>query len=212
MAARYYFDDYIFKSDNIETFVGLGLGRFFLENKGNNTINFSVGGRYWFLRNFGVLVQGIAKEGLKPRNEQVLNLFAYHVGIVWRSSPKSKAIKEPNIETLIYLKEKLIKDKVELVALQESIIQKEEDVIALKLRLIKEKERAAGIITPLTASKKIQISDVESSNRIVPASIRTRYDYTGDWYVKITNAKDNSLIISNSLYSTYHNSSNDDTM
>lgn len=211
-AARYYFDDYIFKSDNIETFVGLGVGRFFLENKGNNTFNYSLGGRYWFLRNFGILVQGVAKAGLKPRNEQVLNLYAYNVGVVWRSSPKRKAIKEPNIEPFIYVKEKLIKDKVELVPLQESIIQREEDVIAVKLRLIKEKERAAGVITPLTAPKKIQISDVESSNRIVAASIGTRYDYTGDWYVKITNAKDNSLIIGNSLYSTYHNSINDDTM
>ena len=110
-AARYYFDDYIFKNRDIETYAGLGLGRFFLENNGNNRLNFIGGGRYWFSENFALSLEGNAKVGLKPKNVDILNIFAYNVGIVWKSNSKNKDVKVPVTETPIALKESLIQDK-----------------------------------------------------------------------------------------------------
>jgi hypothetical protein len=88
-AVHYYFDHLIFKTKNIETFVGLGLGRFFLENNGNNSFNVIGGGRYWFSKNFGVSLQAVGKLGLKPQNESVVNHYSGNIGIVWGNSVRN---------------------------------------------------------------------------------------------------------------------------
>lgn len=85
LSGRYYFDDYIFKNENIETYAGLGVGRFYLENTGNNTINLSFGGRYWFSKCFAVSLQGIGKAALQPMNMDVQNYYEYNLGVVWRN-------------------------------------------------------------------------------------------------------------------------------
>jgi OOP family OmpA-OmpF porin len=85
---QFYFDDYIFKTEKIETYAGLGLGRYYLENNGNNTLNVTAGGRYWFSDHFGVSLQGYGKVGLSPINESVRNHFQYNLGLVWRSSTR----------------------------------------------------------------------------------------------------------------------------
>lgn len=103
-AARYYFDDYIFNNSDIETYIGLGLGRFFLENNGNNSLNLSGGGRYWFSENFALSIEGIGKVGLKPQNMNVLNHYAYNIGIVWKNNAKNKVLKVPGTETPSALK------------------------------------------------------------------------------------------------------------
>lgn len=92
---RYYFDDYIFNNNAIETYLGLGLGRFFLENNGNNSLNLSGGGRYWFSKDFALSIEAIGKVGLKPQNMNVLNHYAYNIGIVWKNNSKNKVLKVP---------------------------------------------------------------------------------------------------------------------
>ena len=67
-------------------YAGLGLGRFFLENNGNNTLNLTGGGRYWFSDHYGVSFQGFGKVGLSPINTSVLNHYQYNLGLVWRSN------------------------------------------------------------------------------------------------------------------------------
>jgi hypothetical protein len=82
---QYYFDDYIFNTEKIEMYAGIGFGRYFLENNGNNTLNLTGGGRYWFSNHFGLSLQGIGKVGLSPINNAVRNHFQYNLGIVWRN-------------------------------------------------------------------------------------------------------------------------------
>ena len=82
---QYYFDDYIFNTEKIEMYAGLGFGRYFLENNGNNTLNLTGGGRYWFSNHFGLSLQGIGKVGLSPINDEVRNHFQYNLGFVWRN-------------------------------------------------------------------------------------------------------------------------------
>jgi hypothetical protein len=82
---QFYFDDYLFNSEKIELYAGLVLGRFFLENKGNNTFNVTGGGRYWFSDRYGISLQGIGKVGLTPINTSVINHYQYNLGIVWRN-------------------------------------------------------------------------------------------------------------------------------
>jgi len=86
LSGRYYFDDYLFDNKNIETYGGLGFGRFYLQNNGNNTINLSLGGRYWFAKSFAVSFQGIGKKAVGPVNRDVLNYYEYNLGLVWRSN------------------------------------------------------------------------------------------------------------------------------
>ncbi|MFV8336891.1 hypothetical protein ACNQF7_12530 [Flavobacterium sp. RSP29] len=111
-SARYYFDNLIFNNTDIETYAGIGLGRFFLENNGNNSLNIIGGGRYWFSKNFALSLETIGKVGLKPMNESVLNHYAYNFGIVWRNSVTKKKLEE----TPLALEESLLKEKEELVA------------------------------------------------------------------------------------------------
>lgn len=90
---QFYFNEYLFNSKKIEMYAGLGLGRFFLENNGNNTLNVTGGGRYWFSNHYGVSVQGFGKVGLAPLNTSVLNHYQYNLGLVWRSNQdKAKVV------------------------------------------------------------------------------------------------------------------------
>jgi hypothetical protein len=84
---QFYFNEYLFNSKKIELYAGLGLGRFFLENNGNNTFNLTGGGRYWFSNNIGVSFQGFGKVGLVPINKSVNNHYQFNLGIVWRFNP-----------------------------------------------------------------------------------------------------------------------------
>lgn len=93
VSGRYYFDEYLFKNENIETYAGLGLGQYYLEDNGNTTFNLSLGGRYWFAKNFAVSLQGIGKAAFKPVNSDVRNYYEYNLGIVWRNSSSNKKIK-----------------------------------------------------------------------------------------------------------------------
>jgi hypothetical protein len=82
---QFYFNDYIFYSEDVETYIGLGVGHYVFENKGNNTVNFSGGVRYWFSQSYGVVAQGIGRVGLPPVNEQVKNIYQVGLGLVWRN-------------------------------------------------------------------------------------------------------------------------------
>lgn len=87
---QFYFDDYIFDNKNIETFAGLGAGRYFLENNGNTTFNVTGGGRYWFSDHFGISLQGYGKVGLQSNADKLINHFQYNLGIVWRNGASKK--------------------------------------------------------------------------------------------------------------------------
>jgi len=93
LSGRYYFNEFIFKNKNIETYAGLGLGQYYLEDNGNTTFNLSLGGRYWFAKNFAVSLQGIGKAAFMPVNSDVRNYYEYNLGIVWRNSSKNNTIK-----------------------------------------------------------------------------------------------------------------------
>lgn len=85
VTGNFYFDDYIFNNKNIETFAGLGVGRYYLESKGKTTLNISGGARYWFDKHFGVTLQTFGKVGLQSNKDQVNNHYQYNVGIIYRT-------------------------------------------------------------------------------------------------------------------------------
>ncbi len=90
VVGQFYFDDYIFNNKNIETFAGLGAGRYFLENKGKTTFDVTGGGRYWFSNHFGASLQAYGKVGLQSHVDKVNNHFQYNLGIVWRNGTSKK--------------------------------------------------------------------------------------------------------------------------
>jgi hypothetical protein len=218
-AARYYFDDYIFKNRNIETYISAGLGHFFLGDKGNNTFNFNVGGRYWISKNFALSFEGGGKKVLKNEPGYALSHYAYNLGIVWggslRSSGRKNLSKKASTkfpidlraslakdkEVMLSLKENVIKDKEQLASLKENILKDKESVIAMREDLIKEKEIAVALLPP---AKKIteKVLDRKLSDSIL-VRIATREDYTGDWYITITNSTNKSFRNEPTLYSIY---------
>lgn len=84
ISGKYYFSDYLFNSKDVETYVGLGLGSFFLKD-GNNTFNFSGGAQYWFSDHLGASTQLIGKIGIAPIDENVRNNYQLNLGLVWRN-------------------------------------------------------------------------------------------------------------------------------
>jgi hypothetical protein len=109
---QFYFNDYLFNSKKTELYAGLGLGRYFMKNNGNNTFNLTGGSRYWFSNNFGLSLQGFAKIGLAPINTSVLNHYQYNLGIVWRfNQDKGKLVddsKSEEIKKIVSIPEKEI--------------------------------------------------------------------------------------------------------
>lgn len=115
---QFYFNDYLFNSKKIEMYAGLGLGRFFLENNGNNTLNLTGGGRYWFSNQYGVSVQGFGKVGLSPINKSVRNHYQFNLGLVWRSNQdKVKVVddvtKSEEINKIVSIQEQELLGKIE---------------------------------------------------------------------------------------------------
>jgi hypothetical protein len=222
-AARYYFDDYIFKNRDIETYASLGLGHFFLGDKGNNTFNFSIGGRYWFSKNFAVSIEGTGKRVLKDQVGYALSHYAYNAGIVWggnlRNANKNRARKKPLKEAssiipidlreslakdkalVLSMKENLIKEKEQVASLKENIIKDKEGVIAIRESLIKEKEIAVALLPPAEKINKQVVNPKLSDSVLV--RIATREDYTGDWYINITNSTTKAFRNGPTLYSIY---------
>ena len=82
---QFYFNKYLFNSEKIETYAGLGLGRYVFENKGNNTFNILGGIRYWFSDHYGVSTQFIGKIGLPPVNVDLRNNYQLNLGLVWHN-------------------------------------------------------------------------------------------------------------------------------
>lgn len=82
---QYYFDDYIFNTPKVELYAGLGLGLYFLENKGNGSFDVTGGVKYWFLDHYGLSLQGFGKVSLGDKNEPLNNHFQYNIGLVWRN-------------------------------------------------------------------------------------------------------------------------------
>ncbi len=93
VVGQFYFDDFIFNNKNIETFAGVGAGRYFLDNRGKTTFDVTGGGRYWFSNQFGVSLQGYGKVGLQSKIDKLNNHFQYNLGIVWRNGLSKKVIK-----------------------------------------------------------------------------------------------------------------------
>ena len=83
--AQFYFNEFLFDSDDVETYVGIGLGHYFFESKGNNTFDCLGGIRYWFSGHYGICAQLIGKIGLPPVNLDVSNNYQFNLGLVWRN-------------------------------------------------------------------------------------------------------------------------------
>lgn len=114
---QFYFNEYLFNSKKIEMYTGLGLGRYFLENNGNNTLNITGGGRYWFSNQYGVSFQGFGKVGLSPINKSVRNHYQFNLGLVWRSNrDKVKVVddvtKSEEIKKLASIQEQELSGKI----------------------------------------------------------------------------------------------------
>jgi hypothetical protein len=199
-SARYYFDDNIFNNTRIERYVGLGLGRFFLENKGNNTLNLMVGGRYWFLKNLAISVELAGKMGLKPKNIDVLNHYAYNFGLVWSGSLRKKISLDTSKMSPIDAEQKIIKREKEILDLTKIFIKEKETLVIKESEIGTIQDKSIPVF-PLAKPKMLEIVDTKSSVYNLPA--KSLSDYVGNWYIKITNSKNNKLIISHSFYSTY---------
>lgn len=81
-STQFYFDDYMFDSETIETYVGLGGGIYVTDNK-YTTINFLGGIRFWKNDHWGINTQLIAKKGIIKINPNVVNYLQFNIGIVW---------------------------------------------------------------------------------------------------------------------------------
>lgn len=125
-------------------------------------MNFIGGGRYWFSENFALSLEGNAKVGLKPQNADVLNIFTYNVGIVWKSNSKTKDVKVPGTETPIALKESLIQDKE---------VTQDEAIAVLPIEAsaatLKDLEFPKNTLTPLDYSGDWDIKITNSKNKTV---------------------------------------------
>ncbi len=82
VSTQFYFDDYIFDSETIETYVGLGGGIYVTDDK-YATINVLGGIRYWKNDHWGINTQLIVKKGIKVINPNVISFFQFNIGIVW---------------------------------------------------------------------------------------------------------------------------------
>jgi len=84
LSGQFYFDDYWFYSEKIETYVGLALGQYYIQNTASNTSSILGGGRYWFSDQYGVSMQLAGKIGLPPVNTEIRNNYQLNFGLVWR--------------------------------------------------------------------------------------------------------------------------------
>ena len=84
-AGIYNFDKNIYDTNKIKMFAGLGLGNNFIASKGNASFNVIVGARYWFSKNYGVVLQSIGKISLNSMNHTNTNHYQYSIGMVWRN-------------------------------------------------------------------------------------------------------------------------------
>jgi hypothetical protein len=82
VSTQFYFDDYMFDSETIETYVGLGGGIYVAEYK-YTTINFLGGIRFWKNDHWGINTQLIAKKGIIKINPNVGSFIQFNIGIIW---------------------------------------------------------------------------------------------------------------------------------
>lgn len=197
LSGLYYFDDYIFNNKNIETYAGLGLGRFYLENNGNSTFNASLGGRYWFSKSFAVSLQGIGKAAIGTINREVQNYYEYNLGIVWRTSLRKVAQEPKSINPQL----NLLEDEKAIDRIAERIAERVADKIAEKL--VKK-----GVETVLDATSN---NKTEVISNISAKTLASRSDYSGDWYIAITE-KDGAKIFDYVLHSTNFEAVEDNVM
>lgn len=145
---QFYFNDYLFNSNKIEMYAGLGLGRYFLENNGNNTLNVTGGGRYWFSKNCGVSFQGLGKVGLAPINKSVLNHYQYNFGLVWRFNRD----KVKMVDDVFKLEEIKKTDSIHEQDLSEKITEKADDTTKVQnITIAKETDKTD---LPVVSQKK----------------------------------------------------------
>jgi len=84
LSGQFYFDDYLFYSEKVETYIGLGLGQYYIENTAYNTFSLLGGARYWLFDQYGVSMQLASKIGLPPVNTDIRNNYQLNLGLVWR--------------------------------------------------------------------------------------------------------------------------------
>ncbi|TDD95080.1 lipid-binding protein [Flavobacterium cellulosilyticum] len=198
LSGRYYFDDYIFKNKDIDTYVGLGLGRFYLQNGGNNTFNVSFGGRYWFSKSFAVSFQSNGKLALDPINPDVQNYYQYNFGIVWRTNFKKVTPSHKSVNSEL----KLLEDQKKMGQIAEKVADK---IIEKMAKNEAKKDKLAQAIVS-SSNNKTEL-DPNTSARI----LASRSDYGGNWYISVSK-KNGSKIFNNVLHSTNFPSLDDNTM
>ena len=185
---QFYFNDYLFKSKKIEMYAGLGLGRFFMENNGNNTFNLTGGARYWFSNHYGVSFQGFGKVGLAPINTSVYNHYQYNLGIVWRfNQDKGKLVNDSKSEEII---------KGESIPEKEILGNTTEKEIApllsdTKSTILHEPQIVSKKITEETSKEQTSTTAIETVKKDLPVVIQTKTnDYKiGDDLEKSFNIK-----------------------
>ena len=185
---QFYFNDYLFNSKKIEMYAGLGLGRYFMENNGNNTFNLTGGSRYWFSNRYGVSFQGFGKVGLAPINTSVYNHYQYNLGIVWRfNQDKGKLVddsKSEEIKKIVSISEKEILGNT-----------KEKETAPLlpdtKLVLLEKSQNGTEKITEKTTKEQTSTTAIETVKIDLPVVIQNKTnDYKiGDDLEKSFNIK-----------------------
>lgn len=83
VSSQFYFDDYMFDSDNLETYVGLGGGIFMLEGLKYKTLNVLGGMRYWVSDHYGINSQLVIKRGIMQKLPEIPINFQFNIGIIW---------------------------------------------------------------------------------------------------------------------------------
>jgi hypothetical protein len=196
-SALYYFDEDIFNNSNIETYVGLGLGRqFWGKDLENTTFNGMIGGRYWFSKKIAVSLEAMGKLGSKNDAGDLLNTYKYNLGIVWNMG----IYRKPKAQNLDLENDKVLDKIADKVA--DKIIKK---MYANEKKKDSIQQAVTGFIRDTTDQKAKTIVEVS------PEFIKSLQEYVGDWYISIKE-KDGKHLIDHVQYAITTSADNDGTL
>lgn len=116
IAGKFYFDDYLFDTDNIDLYAGLGLGYHDVAEGDAFTANLNLGFNYWLTDRFGLSFQAIGKKGIGEEILYVGNYYQYHVGASYRFAKKSVKKKADVVPEIKLVPDSPVKEEPAVIA------------------------------------------------------------------------------------------------
>tara|TARA_R110002012_G_scaffold220618_1_gene392282 strand:+ start:34871 stop:35977 length:1107 start_codon:yes stop_codon:yes gene_type:complete len=116
IAGKFYFDDYLFDTDNIDLYAGLGLGYHDVAEGDALTANLNLGFNYWFTDRFGLSFQAIGKKGIGEEILYVGNYYQYNLGASYRFAKKSVKKKADVVPEIKLVPDAPVKEEPAVIA------------------------------------------------------------------------------------------------